>query len=112
NMVASKRVQIPRREVKTGRMYWKIEYIDTVAVVKVDRSPETREWTGDLSIKSESKDSIKFSQGVSATSSILPEDTAKFLYTYKGKTLADIMDKEIRNRLETKMIEAFSRKSM
>jgi hypothetical protein len=112
NMVAAKRIQIPRKEIKVGRGYWKVKYIDTVAVVKVDRSPETREWTGDMAIKSEAKDSIKFSQGISATSSILPEDTPKFLYMYKGKSLADIMDKEIRNRLETKMIEAFSRKTM
>lgn len=112
NMVASKRIEIPRREIKTGRAYWKVEYIDEVKVIKIDRSPETREWTGKKAISSESKDSVKFSQGISATSSILPEDTPKFLFTYKGKKLENIMDNEIRNRLETKMIEEFSKLSM
>jgi hypothetical protein len=112
NMVASKRIQIPQKEIQVGRRYWQVKYIDTVSVVKINRSPETREWIGDKVIKSESRDSIKFSQGISATSSIHPEDTPKFLYTYKGKHLSEIMDNEIRNRLETKMIEAFSKRSM
>jgi hypothetical protein len=112
NMVAAKRVEIPRKEVKTGRGYWKVKYMDTLAVVKVDRAPQTREWTGNQSIKTESKDSIKFSQGISATSSILPEDTARFLYNNQNKSLKDKMDREIRNRLETKMIEEFSKLNM
>jgi hypothetical protein len=112
SMVASKRIRIPRKEIQVGRGYWNVEYLDTMRVIKVNRLPETREWTEEQSIRSESKDSIKFSTGISATSSILPEDTPSFLYTYSGKSLDVIMDYEIRNRLETKMIEEFSKLSM
>jgi len=35
----------PSRWRKTGRLWYSGEWIDTVKVIKVDRSPITREWT-------------------------------------------------------------------
>lgn len=106
--VATKRVKVPTRWRKTGRLYWHGEYIDTVRVIVVDRYPETREWQGEQSFVGESKDSIKFNQGVSATAQILEEDSSTFLYQYSGKTLKDVMDKEIRNKIGSVLLEKYS----
>lgn len=115
SQVAAKRVQIPHRFVKTGRYYWQGEWKDTVALIVVDRSPETREWTSESKqgVKVRSKDGIGFTVGVSATSSIEEKDSAKFLYKTSGsKTLAIVMDSEVRNRIETKLIEEFAKREM
>lgn len=115
SQIATKRIQITHRWVKTGRMPGKGEYKDTIAVIKVDRSPETREWTSESKqgVKVRSKDGIGFTVGVSATSSIEVEDSAKFLYKTSGsKTLATVMDSEVRNRIETKLIEEFAKSDM
>lgn len=115
NMVAAKRIEIPHKWVKTGRTPGSGEYQDTIRVIKVDRTTVTREWTTDSKqgIKVESKDSIKFTVGVSATAQIIDDkDAAKFLYWYSGRTLAEVMDTEIRNRFETAYIEQVSKKLM
>jgi hypothetical protein len=104
--VPAKRVTIPTRFFQTGRQAWSGKWIDTMLLVKVDRSPVSREWTdstdtGTDSTKQaiwvESKDSIEFSLGVVCTAMINEEDTAKFLYYYAGKTLdGHVMDKNVR----------------
>lgn len=108
--VATKRVQIPHRWVQTGRMYWTGEWVDLVRLVKVDRSPLTREWTADSSsgttarneaIWIESKDSVGFSVGFNCTAFIKEENTARFLYMYRSKSLADMMDSEVRARIQS-----------
>lgn len=108
--VAAKRVQISHRWVPTGRLYLDGKWMDTVRLVKVDRSPVTREWTADNStgtsqtnqaIWIESKDSVGFAVGFNCTAHILESDTAKFLYMYRSKSLADMMDSEIRARVQS-----------
>lgn len=108
--VATKRVQIVHRWVQTGRLYWVGEWMDMVRLVKVDRSPVTREWTADATsgtssrnqaIWIESKDSVGFSVGFNCTAFIQEPDTAKFLYMYRSKSLADMMDTEIRARIQS-----------
>lgn len=106
--VATKRIQVPHRWVQTGRWSHQGEWKGTVRVIVVDRYPETREWAGKNAFVGESKDSIKFNQGISATAQILEEDTAKFLYQYSGKTLTEVMDKEIRNKIGSVMLEKYS----
>jgi SPFH domain / Band 7 family len=106
--VASKRVEVPHRWVQTGRRGWQGKWIDTVKVIVVDRFPETREWKDKGSFIGESQDSIKFSQGISATAQILEEDTAKFLYQYSGKSLQKVMDSEIRNKIGSVLLEQYS----
>ena len=107
--VATKRVQIPHRWVQTGRMYWVGDWMDVVRLVKVDRSPVTRQWTADTTsgtashnqaIWIESKDSVGFSVGFDCTAHIAEEDTARFLYMYRSKSLADMMDTEARARVQ------------
>lgn len=103
--VATKRVSIPQREKKIGRLDHEIEWIPTMRVIKVDRTPVTREWTEsktsgtsymDEAIYVESKDSIGFFVGINVTTMIREEDAAKFLYYYAGKPLSKVTDENIR----------------
>ena len=123
NRVAIKRIQIPHRWVATGRLPSSGEYIDTVRLVVVNRSPVTREWTADTTsgtdkanqaIWLESRDSIGFSLGFNCTAFIDEPDATTFLYWYPTTTtdkevvnidksttgLAHTMDKEIRARVQ------------
>lgn len=106
--VAAKRVQITHRWQQTG--YWPRsgKFIGTVRLVKVDRRPITREWTRshktgtserDEAISAESKDSVNFTMGISVTANIPEEFTAVFLYSYPSKSLAEMLDMEVRARI-------------
>src|SRR5262245_40822602 len=106
--VAAKRVQITHRWNRTGFLPASGRWIGTVRVIKVDRRPITREWTKshgsgtytkDEAIAAESKDSVNFSMGISCTAHIPEEMAALFLYSYPSKSLADMMDMEVRARL-------------
>jgi len=122
NRVSIKRIQIPHRWVQTGRLYFTGNYMDTVRLVVVNRTPETREWTADSgtgttsnndAIWLESCDSIGFSLGFNCTAFISEDDTSTFLYWYPTTTadgtdidvdrsvagLASVMDKEVRARV-------------
>lgn len=113
--VAAKEIQIPHRWVKTGRMSWSGKWRPTMALIVVDRSPVTREWssTKDIgtsstnqAIYAESSESIGFSAGMNCSAQIYSEDDAvKFLYCYNNKPLSEIMDTEIRARVESKFVE-------
>lgn len=109
NMVATKRVEIPTQWVQLGRMRWKGEWMPSAKLIKVDRAPITREWTetkGDgtsnenQGITAESIESIAFMARMSATASIEEDNAPKFLYYYNTKTLAQVMDTEIRTLVE------------
>lgn len=113
--IAAKEVQIPHRWVQTGRFHWKGEYRDTMALIVVDRSPVTREWSSskevgtsasNQAIYAESAESIGFSAGMNCSAQIYSEeDAVKFLYCYNNKPLSTIMDTEIRARVESKFVE-------
>lgn len=110
--VLSKRVKVPHKWIKTGRMPFSGKYVDTVKVLVVDRYPETREWKLDDSFVGESRDSVKFTQGLSATAQIQADDAAKFLYKYSGKSLKEVMDTEIRNKIGSVLLEQYSSSSI
>lgn len=113
--VAAKEIQIPHRWVQTGRRSWRGEWRATMALIVVDRSPVTREWssTKDIgtsaanqAIYAESSESIGFSAGMNCSAQIYSEnDAVKFLYCYNNKPLSEIMDTEIRARVESKFVE-------
>ena len=113
--VSTKEIQIPHRWVQTGRRYWRGEYRDTMALIIVDRSPVTREWSStdgvgtsaaNQAIYAESAESIGFSAGMNCSAQIYSEtDAVKFLYCYNNKPLSEIMDSEIRARVESKFVE-------
>lgn len=106
--VATKRIEIPTRWNKTGRHNSSGEWIPTVTVIVVDRSPITRNWQAgergssreDQAIWVESSDSVGFSMGFNCTAFIKEEDTSQFLYWYSSGSLASVMDSEIRGRVQ------------
>lgn len=113
--VAAKEIQIPHRWVQTRRWHWIGEWRDTMALIVVDRSPVTREWSStegvgtsavNQAIYAESAESIGFSAGMNCSAQIYSEnDAVKFLYCYNNKPLSEIMDSEIRARVESKFVE-------
>lgn len=116
--IAAKRVQIPHRWTPMGRLPWQGDWIDTVRLVKVDRSPVTREWTAEQTTGTakhnqavwiESRDSVGFSVGFTCTAYIKEEDTAQFLYMYRSQSLAQMMDTEVRARIQAKASEVAAR---
>ena len=113
--VSTKEIQIPHRWVQTRRWHWMGEYRDTMTLIVVDRSPVTREWSStkdvgtstiNQAIYAESSESIGFSAGMNCSAQIYSEeDAVKFLYCYNNKPLSEIMDSEIRARVESKFVE-------
>jgi hypothetical protein len=109
NKVQAKRIQIPHRWNSTGYHWQDGEYMGTMRLIKLNRAPVTREWTAekgtgtaqkDQAVWVESKDSVGFSTGFTITARIPEETSAKFLYRYDGKSLADVVDGEIRARVQ------------
>src|SRR5688572_909992 len=107
--VAAKRIQITHRWNQEGRLESTGKWIPAVKVIKVDRAPVTREWTAekssgtaskDQAIWVESDDSVGFSMGFTATGYIREEDAAKFLYWYPSGSLSQVMDTEVRARVQ------------
>lgn len=122
DMVNDKRVQIPHTWVKTGRDFLGIvgngKYMPSAKLIVVERKPVTREWTeGEKSgtsaknegITAESKESIGFMARMNCSAQIDENDAVRFLYRYNQKTLEDIMDTEIRSRVESKFVEECSK---
>jgi len=91
-------------------------------LVVVNRTPVTREWsegkdsgtsTVNQSISAESKESIGFSVGMNCSAQIYTEnDAVKFLYSYNNKQLSEIMDTEIRARVEADFVEMCAKYTM
>lgn len=119
--VAAKRVQITHRWNRTGFLPASGKWIGTVRVIKVDRRPITREWTKshgtgtsskDEAVSAESKDSVNFSMGISCTAHIPEDMAAVFLYSYPSKSLADMLDMEVRARIQQVIAEEAGRYSL
>lgn len=106
--VASKRIEIPQAWVKTGRLPNSGVYRPMVLVIKVSRSPMTVLWEANVDdgkkqgqgIWIESGDSVGFSMGFNCTAQVLEEDTAKFLYYYKGDSLQAVLNTEVKARYQ------------
>lgn len=120
--VATKEIQIPHRWVKTGRLPGSGEWRQAAKLIVVERTPVTREWnsskdsgtnSANQAIYAESKESIGFSVGMNCSAQIYTEDDAvKFLYSYNNKTLSNIMDTEIRARVESKFVEECGKRTL
>jgi len=95
--IAAKRIVIPQRRRKTGRMPWSYEWIPTVRVIRVNRAPKTAHWTDTNAICVESKDSINFCVGVDITAEIAEEDASTFLFNYGEKDLGKAIGTNVRS---------------
>ena len=122
--VMAKKVKVSKRWLKTGRDFTPFangKYVPTVRYIKVDRAPENREWTaesntgtgkGNQAIWSESSDSVGFSVGFNCTAYIAEADAAKFLYWYPSGSLDNVMDGEMRARVQQKVAEVSAKHDM
>ncbi|MDP4181173.1 MAG: SPFH domain-containing protein [Bacillota bacterium] len=116
--VATKQIQIPHRWLQEGRVPSNGRYIPTMRLVIVERKPETREWTESPTtgtstknegIIAESKESIGFMARMNCSAQIDESDAVRFLYRYNNKPLSEIMDSEIRARIESTFVEQCSK---
>lgn len=120
--VAAKRIIIPTQWHQTGRRSHIGDWIPSVRVIKVDRAPVTREWTGadgsgtsgnkKQDIEVESQESIGLGISVTATGMIPEEWTAKFLYLNSGRTLAEVMDLDIRAYIQQTLTTEFGSRKL
>jgi len=94
--VATKRIYLPQKKVKTGRWWFNCKWIPTVKVITVDRKPIRLIWEGSSrhggnGIKVESRDSIGFTVGIDITAHVDEQDTATFLYWFPNGDLVKVL---------------------
>lgn len=120
HQIAAKRIQVPTVWHQTGRGNTG-EWIPTVTVILVDRTPITREWTGDAGsgtsksnqeIVVESRNSIGFGVNITCTASIPEETTATYQYWYGGKTLGQVMDDNVRSFIQDILTTGFGKRDL
>jgi hypothetical protein len=107
--VSRKRYILPQRQVKTGHMPWQYEWKETEKVIVVDRSPITREWSGENGLSAESVESIGFTLGATITCSVAEEDAHRFLYYYAGKPLGQVVDSNVRGFFQKELTQEFGK---
>jgi len=121
HQIAAKRIQIPTVWHSKGYMWFSGEFIPTVAVILVDRTPITREWTSvegtgtsgkNQAVVVESSNSIGFRINITCTASILEETTATYQYWYGGKTLGEVMDENVRSYIQENLSTNFGRREL
>lgn len=118
---ATKRISIPTRWRSTGRSGISGEWVPTVRIIRVNRTPVTREWTAERTtgtsekneaVYVESLDSIGFGVGVNVTALVSEENAAKFLYYYAGLPLEQVIDKNVRSLVQTTLGREFGTRDL
>jgi hypothetical protein len=119
--VAAKQIIIPQRKQSTGRGYWSYDWIPTVAVIIVDRTPVTREWTqadstgtskSNQAFGVESIESIDFKVGATCSALVEEAHAAEFLYYFSGKSLAQVMDENVRGFIQAELFREFGHRTL
>jgi hypothetical protein len=112
NLVYSKQIRIPQQWIQKGYETTgpNGDWQDAAKLIKVDKSPVTREWTADPNSGTSNKneaiwvmtsDQVEFSTGWTCTSRIESRDDAvRFLHNYPAGSLQGVMDGEIRARIQ------------
>ncbi len=112
NLVATKQIRVPQQWIQLGyeTTSWNGEWRDAAKLIKVDKSPVTREWTADANTGTSNRneaiwvmtsDQVEFSTGWTCTARIAARDDAvKFLHNYPSGSLQSVMDTEIRAKLQ------------
>ena len=112
NLVATKQIRLPQQWVQLGyeTTAWNGEWRDAAKLIKVDKSPVTREWTADPNSGTSNRneaiwvmtsDQVEFSTGWTCTARIATRDDAvKFLHNYPSGSLQSVMDTEVRAKLQ------------
>ena len=112
NLVATKQIRVPQQWIQLGyeTTGWNGEWRDAAKLIKVDKSPVTREWTADPNTGTSNRneaiwvmtsDQVEFSTGWTCTARIATRDDAvKFLHNYPSGSLQSVMDTEVRAKLQ------------
>ncbi len=112
NLVATKQIRIPQQWIQLGyeTTGWNGEWRDAAKLIKVDKSPVTREWTADPNTGTSNRneaiwvmtsDQVEFSTGWTCTARIASRDDAvKFLHNYPSGSLQSVMDTEVRAKIQ------------
>jgi hypothetical protein len=113
NLVYTKQVRITQQWVPKGYETFGSngEWQPAAKLIKVDKAPVTREWTADENSGTSNKneaiwvmtsDQVEFSTGWTATARIESRDDAvKFLHNYPAGSLKEVMDGEMRAKLQS-----------
>lgn len=113
NLVQMQQVRLPQQWVQHGYEWigYNGAWRDAAVLIRVDRAPVTRVWTADARTGTSTKDEaiwvmtsdqVEFSTGWTCTAYIPNhEEAVKFLYYYPNGTLADVMDREVRAKLQS-----------
>lgn len=118
NKVSAKKIEIPQKDVSTGRMWFQYKWVPTVQVLKVNRTPVSTEWVAspqkgtspnDDSFTVESADSVGFYMGGTLDCMVIEEDTALFLYRMNGRSLEDIANTNIRRHIAGVLTREFGK---
>ncbi|HEY1393274.1 MAG TPA: SPFH domain-containing protein [Methylibium sp.] len=124
NKVQAKRIKIPHRIVDLCpsapiNHCWQDQPM--AKLIKVSRTPVTREWTKDPKTGTsardeafhvESNEAIDFTIGASLTAHVSEEGTAKFLFHYAGKQLEEVMDTNMRAFVSSALSREFGSRSV
>src|SRR5574344_850053 len=113
NLVNAKRINIPHRWDRTGRLSTEGHWIPTIKVIVVSRTPVSVLWdekSGSSQIKVESKESIGFTVPVTLTATISDDMNAiKFLNKWgSDKTLKDAVETKLNAFIQDSMNKKFS----
>lgn len=112
NLVYTKQVQIPQQWVSAGYETFgpNGNWHDAATLIRVDKSPVSREWTADSASGTSNKneaiwvmtaDQVEFSTGWVITARIENRDDAvKFLHNYPNGSLTGVLDSEVRGKLQ------------
>lgn len=115
--VSTKRIMVDKVARSIGRMYWDIEWLPAMRVIKVDRSLVTREWTDGANTGTSAtregigvvtKDSVQLRVGLTITASIDEDDASTYLYYHGEKPLADVMSQNIRSFAVAELTKEYS----
>lgn len=113
SLVHTQQVKIPQQWVPRGYETFRANgrWTDAAILVRVDKSPVTREWTADPNSGTSSKneaiwvmtsDQVEFSTGWTCTARVSSRDDAvKFLHNYPNGALAQVMDQEVRAKIQS-----------
>jgi hypothetical protein len=122
SLVPVKRVYVSQTWRKTGYLWISGEYIPSSRVIIVERKPGTREWTAsednpgtaesDQALRAASKEGIALLARMNCSAQIDEADAPKFLFRYNNKPLHDVMDTDLRARVEANFVEICSEKTL
>lgn len=140
NKIAAKRYGIPHTKLENSGL-WSNYYVPTGRLIIVDRTPYSREWTAskdrgtstkDQSLPCQSKEGIDVTTEIAITTSILEENSAKYLFhfgveppagnradpnviftsVYHARNLNSVMDTVVRTKIQGLVCKQIGNKTL